>query len=72
MFRTISLGVTARDYFFPLRNRIVAGLSQAVLIIEAPIKSGALITARCAIDYGRDVFVVPGDLDRTANDGDIY
>jgi DNA processing protein len=48
---------------FPRRNRIVAGLSRAVLIMEAPTKSGALITAHLANDYGRDIYVLPGSLD---------
>ncbi|MBW4553530.1 MAG: DNA-processing protein DprA [Aphanocapsa sp. GSE-SYN-MK-11-07L] len=48
---------------FPRRNRIIAGLCRAVLIMEAASKSGALITARLANDYGRDVYVLPGSLD---------
>ena len=48
---------------FPARNRIIAGLCRAVIIIEAPQRSGALITARFANDFGRDVYVLPGSLD---------
>ncbi len=52
----------ARDYFFPLRNRLMAGIAQAVLVIEAAEKSGTLITAQLALDYGRDVLAVPGNI----------
>ncbi|MGK7912224.1 MAG: DNA-processing protein DprA [Synechococcus sp.] len=48
---------------FPRRNRIVAALAQATLIMEAPSRSGALITARLANDYNRDVYALPGALD---------
>jgi DNA processing protein len=54
---------------FPRRNRIIAGLSRAVVVTEAPARSGALITAHLANDYGRDVFAVPGSLDNLNSEG---
>lgn len=58
-----------RKEFFPMRNRIIAGLVQAAVIIEAPARSGALITARFALDYNRDVLAVPADIYRASSQG---
>ncbi len=61
--------VGPRKYHFPQRNRLIAGMVQAVIVVEAPLRSGALVTAQLALDYNREVFAVPGPVDQETSRG---
>jgi len=64
-----SPGTPPLQYHFPQRNRLIAGLTRGVIVVEAPKKSGAMLTAMLALDYNREVFAVPGPVDLDTSRG---
>lgn len=62
-------GTPPAPFRFPARNRIIAAFSAVVVVVEAAVTGGALITARLALELGRDVLAVPGDIDRQVSEG---
>lgn len=69
MLSTYAPGTKPLPQYFPPRNRIVSGLSDALIVIEARQKSGTLITVDMALEQGRDVYAVPGRLTDRLSDG---
>lgn len=63
------LGSQPETWHFPLRNRLISGMSEGVLVVEAPIKSGALNTAKWAAEQGRQLMAIPGNIDRPTSLG---
>jgi len=62
-------GTPPLKYHFPQRNRLIAGLALGIIVVEAPRKSGAMLTANLAADYNREVFAVPGPVDLETSRG---
>jgi DNA processing protein len=69
MLSEYALGTPPLPAHFPLRNRIIAGLTRGTLVVEAALQSGSLITARLAAEAGREVFAIPGSIHSTLSRG---
>ena len=69
IIREYPLGTKPQKQHFPARNRIISGLSEGVLVIEAKEKSGTNITVDFALEQGKDVFVIPGSIYSKTSDG---
>jgi DNA processing protein len=63
------LGRGADKQTFPMRNRLIAGMGRAVVVVESDVNGGSMITARQAVDHGREVFAVPGRIDQASSRG---
>jgi DNA processing protein len=63
------LGTAPEAFRFPARNRIIAGITAAIVVVEAAKRSGSLITAQIGLDYGREIFAVPGQIDSFKSEG---